>query len=1318
MSKNNEVSDDLLHDLFIKCAAANPSATAVSDGVSSLTYRELDELSDRLAVTLQEMGAKVDSSVVIYMNKSIEYVISYIAILKAGAAYLPMDAAYPKEMVSMVLQDAEPAVVLVSSIFAENVSTFPKLFVFSSEWESHIAPVSSKPLRFPAQTNESLAYVVYSSGTTGKPKGICCPHRGAVVSYAWRAKEYPYCAGEREAANVFFVWELLRPLLHGQTLFVIPDSTIYDQEKLPAFIKDNGITRMLFTPSLLEAMLDSADAKTVTDNFKSMTLIVLCGEVVTVALRNKCRQLLPSTRIHNLYSISECHDVAGSDLTDDESLDLTRKFCPVGSHLPGVQIHILDENMSEVPSGVHGEVYISGPTLARGYLRRPELDAARFLIVPVSGGAVSGRARANSELTLAREGVLRMYRTGDVGYLVAGGRLEICGRCDSMVKVRGYSIELHAVQVALLELSALVADCVVVALGDAADVDKTLVAYIVPTTSYSSGETSRVAKRDLRTALKRRLPFYMVPSNFVFLESIPVHPSSGKLNHKALPSLDDILLDAAREGVAFVPSSPDEIAVAEIFADVLALPDSRGVDVTDSFFDLGGHSLVTIPLLQKINAKFSVNMELSDLFRHPSVRELTKFATGELKDDDASTNALDLQAEVTLNFSIKDISYQMRAFWRHVEREQMYKTSRVLLTGATGFLGSFLLRDLLVNTKAFVLVLVRPPRENEIQKGGTPMDTCRARVWATMQSHGLVYSEKNTTGVTEEDFKNRVNLLVGDAALESLGLESEDFDYLGQHVDLVIHAAAQVNLVYPYTALMPSNVRGTANIIDFCTTGKVKPLHYVSSNAVLPPGEEVDEEMDARIFGQVLKGGYAQSKWVGERLVSKAIDEGLPAAIYRCGNLSGGVHGGWNPRDSNLRLMRECIQTQSVPIWSSDILTSDSQSLCDFELEMTPVDFVARFIVECSQHIRQSNRKIFHLMQTVDNRCSLGDFLRLGQEIWGANMRAVALEDWVKLKDVTMTAAEVLELCSRLPNIHRRNVTEQLKLFQASGVSIPSEYPRGDPARMRSYLKMLSNAGLVMGPPVESNVGPLGDKIVMVTGSSSGIGAGVAQSLLKAGAFVVLVARREKQLIELVSKMPEGCRDRALVCAADVTDGETLKKVVLKAEAHFNGAIWGLINCAGVMHYQKVMDCDEVSWAQQIDVNCKGVLNGVASVLPSMKTHRRGHIVNISSDAGKKVFAGLAVYSATKHFVEAFAEGFRQECAPFGIKVTNIQPGDVRTELLNHTRDMNALSEFGPGVDAEMLEVEDIANAILFALTQKGRCAVNEILIEPTGCPI
>ena len=372
-----------------------------------------------MAYWLQQQGCGMECIGVIYMNKQIEYIIAYTAILKANAAYLPMDVAYPPDLIDMVLQDAKPKAIITTPEYVERSgSRFGGIpyFVCGTDWETQLPDERISPERPEGMTWESMAYTVYSSGTTGKPKGIVCPHRGAVLSYDYRHVQYPYFEGEREAANVFLVWECFRPLLKGAHLFVVPDSIIYDVDSLPEFIEKNAIDRMMFTPSLLDAVLSNPEVQP--KRLQTLKLIIYCGEVVTVALRNKCRELLPACRLHNLYSISECHDCTGSDLTSDASLDLKRPYCPVGKLLPRVGVLVLDDNMEEVPPGVQGEIFITGPYLARGYLGRPELTAQRFL---------------------ERNGV-RMYRTGDFGYLIRDGELEICGRCDSMVKVRGYSI--------------------------------------------------------------------------------------------------------------------------------------------------------------------------------------------------------------------------------------------------------------------------------------------------------------------------------------------------------------------------------------------------------------------------------------------------------------------------------------------------------------------------------------------------------------------------------------------------------------------------------------------------------------------------------------------------------------------------------------------------------------------------------------------------------------------------------------------------------------------------------------------------------------
>jgi non-ribosomal peptide synthetase component F len=234
----------------------------------------------RLAVWLQANGAGPDKIVPIYMGRQIEYVVAYIAILKACAAYLPMDVAYPMDLVGMVLDDSEPCCMLLTPDYLANIKgrDMPT-FVFDAGWEERLPPPGSKPVRPADMTWDNMAYCVYSSGTTGQPKGICCPHKGSVLSYGWRSARYPYGPGvEREGCNVFFVWEMLRPLLNGQECWVIPDTVIFDVQKLPLFISEHKITRMLFTPSLLEAMLGEPGMDSALYN--SMRLIVLCGEVL------------------------------------------------------------------------------------------------------------------------------------------------------------------------------------------------------------------------------------------------------------------------------------------------------------------------------------------------------------------------------------------------------------------------------------------------------------------------------------------------------------------------------------------------------------------------------------------------------------------------------------------------------------------------------------------------------------------------------------------------------------------------------------------------------------------------------------------------------------------------------------------------------------------------------------------------------------------------------------------------------------------------------------------------------------------------------
>ncbi len=443
-----------LHQLFQEQVERTPDAVAVVDGHQRLTYRELGQVTDALAGYLLAHGVQPDTSVGVLMEKSADYIIACMAALKAGGAYLPLDMAYPEVLLDKIVHETRSPVIVTKSAYRQRLDMALPSTVLCMDTETGWQGAAYDRDAVADIGLDHLAYVVYSSGTTGEPKGVLAPHRGAVHSYFERYKISSYQPGDRVACNVFFVWEFFRPLLKGGAIYVIPDDIIYDPKPLVAFLAEHRIHEVLFTPSLMETVLNTIDRDVLRTALASLKVVWLNGEVVTTRLKQRALDTLPETvRLINTYSISECHDVASLDLR--HSVDRASRFCTVGYPIDGITIRLLDEHLQPAPAGEAGELYIGGPCLARGYLNKPELTAERFVW---------------------HEGE-RFYRTGDVAFIHPDGDIEIRGRCDFMVKIRGYSIHLGAVETTLLEHPD-VQSCAVVAQGAEGE-DKRLVAYVV-----------------------------------------------------------------------------------------------------------------------------------------------------------------------------------------------------------------------------------------------------------------------------------------------------------------------------------------------------------------------------------------------------------------------------------------------------------------------------------------------------------------------------------------------------------------------------------------------------------------------------------------------------------------------------------------------------------------------------------------------------------------------------------------------------------------------------------------------------------------------
>ncbi len=497
-----------LHELFRLQAKATPNALALFGLDRQLTFSEIGRESDVLARKLVALGCGVDRMAAILMETSADFAVACLAILKAGGAYLPIPTVTPDRVIGEILDSVGPVAVVTRPAL---VSRLPggwrgkgRCIALGEGWCERIAaralPALDSTREQPGP--DSLAYCVMTSGTTGKPKGIVCPHKGAVNSYWWRFRHLPYGEGEREACNVFFVWEVLRPLLMGRAAYVIPDDVIFDPRRLVSFLETHAITRVLFTPSLFEQVLNAGGPR-LAERLAGLRMVILNGEVVSAALAARARALLPGVALVNDYSISECHDVATSRIGEGQPVPGSRTL-PAGKVMANVRVYILGESLAPVPWGVPGEVYVAGPTLARGYLNLPEMTQERFIPDPFQGGNA------------------RMFRTGDVGRALPDGQLELRGRSQFMIKLRGYSVVPSAVEASIAAFPPIGA-AAVVPIGDPETGQPvSLAAYIVGRNGLM--DASSIAS--LRAHLKERLPAYAIPAHLIAMAELPI-PTAG-----------------------------------------------------------------------------------------------------------------------------------------------------------------------------------------------------------------------------------------------------------------------------------------------------------------------------------------------------------------------------------------------------------------------------------------------------------------------------------------------------------------------------------------------------------------------------------------------------------------------------------------------------------------------------------------------------------------------------------------------------------------------------------------------------------------------
>ncbi|WP_198021767.1 type I polyketide synthase [Mesorhizobium sp. WSM3224] len=572
-----------LHEQFRRQAALTPDSPAIVSEVATITYRELDDLSDILSGHLLVHGQSRGSRVGILMDTSPEYVVALFGILKTGAAYVVLDKALPVAAVKRILEKACVEIVVTNNRFAAKLPPDWSGIAVSldEDWEAQLGKAG--PVDPPMADLDAPAEIAFSSGTTGEPKGIVCPHRSAVASYQWRYRALPYASDEREAVNLFGA--IMRPILAGFPAYLIPDDVIYDPQQLVDYLERNRITRILLTPSLLDVLLSSGFLD-VPSRLSDLRFIYLSGEVLTAALLARVRDALPHVRIINYYGAAEACDVAHIDLSEIDPATIHR-VAPVGPPQYNVSVYILGEQRDPVPLGFSGEVFVGGDVLAHGYLDSPEMTRERFLPDPFRA-----------------EGT--MFRTGDLGRMLPSGHLEIIGRCAFMVKIRGYSVVPGSVEAALRRYSGVRSASVLPELDPTTGQPDRLVAFVVLHDGCKGWEAP------LRAHLKSELPHYAIPAHFVAVRELPV-AANGKLDRSRLRGL-------TQEGCAPVTGADEvEPALRAAWRDLLQ---AEAADPDDNFFDCGGHSLLAARLCTQLRKCLKVELRVVEVFLNPTFNEL------------------------------------------------------------------------------------------------------------------------------------------------------------------------------------------------------------------------------------------------------------------------------------------------------------------------------------------------------------------------------------------------------------------------------------------------------------------------------------------------------------------------------------------------------------------------------------------------------------------------------------------------------------------------------------------------------------------------
>ena len=833
-----------LDHLFKKACQTYFSNYAIETESEKYTYAQLDYWSGVVADKLQQLN---DGKILaICIDKSKELIIAILAAVKANLTYLPIDPTYPQHRIDFMLADSYSHAILTSDSLVAIFKDQKNILSINQILEAH--PRRSNPSLLLSHC--SLVYVIYTSGSTGFPKPVAISHSSLINLAYSQIKEFQINSSSKilQFASISFdaaMSEIWTALLSGATL-VIPSTKYLGGQMLADIINHHRVSVVTLPPSVLHTLPEKP--------MPSLQTLIVAGESIHSHLLMKWRDKVK--RFINAYGPTE--GTVCATLFHYENTYLPNI---IGKPIDNVKAYILDTDLNFVPLGVPGELYLAGVGLADGYLHHHELEVEKF---------ISHSHVAN-----------RLYKTGDRVRYLADGKIQYLGRYDNQIKINGVRIELEEIE-KFLYGHPHVNRCVLIA--NQTD-NIYLSAYI-----ELNGQPDPHLEDLLRSYLLKYLPSSMVPSQFVFLNALPLL-TNGKVDRQALKNMQ---LDEVKE--THQVFSVAEQNLINIYAAVLKLNQSQ-IKIDVNFFNMGGTSLTAIQVIAHIKKELAFSISIQEFFNTSSIQQLAKMI--ELQRASLILKKTFFNIEDDLNLTIPNLYSPIPI------RTCSAEIKHILLTGVTGFLGVHLLFYLLKHTDAEVHCLVKENATNITRK----------------LEKQLLYFNFNQLDRT------RVKLYSADLSKKQCGLSTAHWEELTSKIDSIYHCAAQVNHIYSYDLLRPTNVLGMHELIQFSLTKKNKLFYYISSIDVALFDKNIADEIP-----------YIQTKWVGEELLKKASQTHyLPIKIFRPGNIMGQSTSGYINPDHNhfLRLTKGCIQLQQAPKW-------------DWLIEMTPVDIIAESIIKLS----------------------------------------------------------------------------------------------------------------------------------------------------------------------------------------------------------------------------------------------------------------------------------------------------------------------------------------------------------------------------------